>query len=79
VVVDESYREEGFLCPSCGTMTLAPSSCELCGGERRRVENIVEEVLEMVVLQRGEVKYVFASNPRLSEIQRIGAFLRFLV
>jgi len=79
VVVDESYREEGFLCPSCGTMTLAPSSCELCGGERRRVENIVEEVLEMVVLQRGEVKYVFASNPRLSEIQRIGAFLRFLI
>lgn len=43
------------------------------------MENIVEEVLEMVVLQRGEVKCVFASNPRVSEIQRIGAFLRFLV
>lgn len=79
VVVEEGYKEPGFLCVSCGTMALSGESCELCGGERKMVDDIVEEVLEAVVLQRGEVKYVFPRNPKASAIQHIGAFLRFQV
>ncbi|MGQ9621905.1 MAG: baeRF10 domain-containing protein [Candidatus Caldatribacteriaceae bacterium] len=79
LVVDESYREPGFLCASCGTMALSEGTCELCGQERGRIDNVVEEMLELVVLQKGEVKYISSSNDRLGAIQRIGAFLRFQV
>lgn len=79
VVVEEGYKEPGFLCASCGTMSLSGESCELCGGGRKMVGDIVEEVLEAVVLQRGEVKYVFPKNPKISAMQHIGAFLRFQV
>lgn len=79
VVVDEGYRESGFLCQSCGTMALSPGNCELCGEGKEEVGNIVEEVLEVVVLQRGEVKYITSDHPRAADIQHIGAFLRFQV
>jgi peptide subunit release factor 1 (eRF1) len=79
LVVDESYRESGFLCASCGTMALSEGACELCGQERERIDNVVEEMLELVVLQKGEIKYISPSNDKLGAIQRIGAFLRFQV
>ncbi len=79
VVVEEGYRELGFLCSSCGMMALFPGTCELCGGEKRAVEDIVEELLEVVILQRGEVKYLFARDFLVSPVQHIGAFLRFQI
>ncbi|MCS7242739.1 MAG: hypothetical protein N2205_07960 [Candidatus Caldatribacterium sp.] len=79
VVVEEGYKEAGFLCRSCGTMTLLQGGCELCGGEQEEVDDVVGEILEIVVLQRGEVKYVLPKNPKIFAAQHIGAFLRFQV
>lgn len=79
VVVEEGYEESGFFCPSCGTMSLISGECELCGGEQMEVNDIVLELLEAIVLQRGEVKYVLKGHPKASAIQHIGAFLRFQV
>ncbi len=79
LVVDENYAEPGFLCASCKTMALSEGVCELCGQKRGRIDNVVEEMLELAVLQKGEVKYISSSNDRLGAIQRIGAFLRFQV
>jgi len=43
------------------------------------VEDVIEEAMEEVLLQRGEIKHIATDNPRLEEISHIGAFLRYKI
>ncbi|MDI3530401.1 MAG: peptide chain release factor subunit 1 [Candidatus Atribacteria bacterium] len=79
VVVDEDFIQEGFVCPQCHYITLEKSDCPLCNLPSVEVEDIIDEIIEEVLLQGGEVKYIKTDNPLLEKIQRIGAFLRFKV
>ncbi|HSV30515.1 MAG TPA: hypothetical protein VLH40_00635 [Atribacteraceae bacterium] len=79
LIVDESYREPGVLCESCGRLALSAEECDQCGGGVLPIPDIVGEVVEEALLHSGEIRFVQKDDPLLPNIKRIGTFLRFLV
>lgn len=77
LVVDDNYRLPGYICKECSYLDLKAGNCPFCGKETLSVEDVVEEAMEEVLLQRGEIKYITANHPRLKDIDHIGAFLRY--
>ncbi len=79
LVVDDDYHMPGYVCEDCPYLALQEGICTFCGKEALPVEDVIEEAMEEVLLQRGEIKYITADNPRLEEISHIGAFLRYQI
>nr|MBP7495501.1 hypothetical protein [Spirochaetales bacterium] len=79
LVVDEEYRVSGYVCEDCAYLAVEEGSCPFCKKETLPVEDVIEEAMEEVLLQRGEIKYITTQAPRLTEIFRIGAFLRYKI
>lgn len=79
LLVDNTYHQKGFVCPTCGFLSLESRDCALCGKNVVLVENLIERVIAEVLWQNGEVKYIMDTNPSLKEIEHIGAFLRFKI
>lgn len=79
LVVDEDYHMPGYVCEDCAYLALEEGVCPFCGKEALSVEDVIEEAMEEVLLQRGEIKYITTDNPRLEEISRIGALLRYKI
>lgn len=79
LVVDDNYYIPGYICKECAYLTLKEGDCPFCGKQALSVEDVVEEAMEEVLLQRGEIKYITTGHPRLEEIGHIGAFLRYKI
>jgi peptide chain release factor subunit 1 len=79
LVVDEEYRVPGYVCEDCAYLAVEEGLCPFCKKETLPVEDVIEEAMEEVLLQRGEIKYITTDAPRLTEIFRIGAFLRYKI
>jgi len=79
LVVDDNYHMPGYVCEDCAYLALEGGVCPFCGKEALPAEDVIEEAMEEVLLQRGEIKYITTDNPRLEEISRIGAFLRYKI
>ncbi|MGQ9473404.1 MAG: baeRF10 domain-containing protein [Candidatus Caldatribacteriaceae bacterium] len=79
LLVDNTYCQKGFVCPSCGFLSLESRSCAICGENVIPVDNLIERVIAEVLWQNGEVKYIMNTSPGLKEIEHIGAFLRFKI
>ncbi|MCX7668158.1 MAG: hypothetical protein N2Z84_04425, partial [Atribacterota bacterium] len=77
LLVDEEYRENGFVCRACGFLSLKFEKCSRCGEEVIPVEDIVERVIAEVLWQNGEVKYIASGTPGVEKVERIATFLRF--
>lgn len=77
LLIDEEYRESGFVCQACGFLSLKLEKCALCGEEVVPVEDIVERIIAEVLWQNGEVKYIASATPGLERVEHIAAFLRF--
>jgi len=79
LVVDDDYHMPGYVCKDCAYLALEGGNCAFCGKEALPVEDVIEEAMEEVLLQRGEIKHIATDNPRLEEISHIGAFLRYKI
>jgi peptide subunit release factor 1 (eRF1) len=79
LAVDDNYRVPGYICKECSYLDLKAGNCPFCGRETFSVEDVVEEAMEEVLLQRGEIKYITTNHPRLKDIEHIGAFLRYKI
>jgi len=79
LVVDDNYYMPGYICKDCAYLALKEGNCAFCGKESLSVEDVIEEAMEEVLLQRGEVKYITTDHPRLEEISHFGAFLRYKI
>ena len=79
LVVDDNYHIPGYVCEDCAYLALEGGICPFCRKEALPVEDVIEEAMEEVLLQRGEIKYITTDNPRLEEISRIGALLRYKI
>ncbi len=79
IVVDEEYQVQGFTCRKCGFLSLDALACDSCGETPQEVENLINEAIDEILLQSGEVRYIHTENELLKKIGRIGAFLRFRV
>jgi len=79
LVTDDNYYMPGYVCKDCAYLSLKPESCAFCGKEALPVEDVIEEAMEEVLLQRGEIKYITTGHPRIEEISHISAFLRYKI
>ncbi len=79
LVVDDDYSMPGYICKDCAYLSLREGDCSFCGKEALSVEDVVEEAMQEVLLQRGEIKYITTDHPRLGEISHIGTLLRYKI
>jgi len=76
LVVSEGYATAGWSCPGCGRLAAVGPHCTQCEGSMERVEDVVEEAVEMALAQSCRLA-VCAGNADLDVLGRIGALLRF--
>jgi|GEM_PF-982105 len=79
MIVDEEYRIPGFACRRCGFLSAEMDACDSCGESAVKVDDLINEAVDEILLQSGEVRYIHAGNELLENIDRIGAFLRYRV
>ncbi len=78
LVVDESYRVEGFVCPQDHQLSSYLKTCPVCGTEMQAVQDLADEIVEEAILQRSEVKHIFTEHEGFKPYS-IGAYLRFKI
>jgi peptide chain release factor subunit 1 len=77
LLVEEDFSAPGLECRTCGLLTtVEEKSCPICQGPLEEVPDVVDEAIEEVYRQRGEVEHI-SNNPILRQLGRIGALLRF--
>jgi peptide subunit release factor 1 (eRF1) len=77
LLVEEGYQTPGGRCPECGTLRVRSAGrCRFCQGAIERVENLVDEAVELAFAQGAKVHFIAASES-LWELGRIGALLRY--
>lgn len=65
----------GSLCNRCGALSRPQDVCAVCGGETRKVEDVLEELARAVIEAGGSVEHVMADTRLVSDL--IAARLRF--
>lgn len=75
VVVTESPRVPGAICDECTWISLSGGECQGCGAEMRSVCDVVDEVIEAVIRDRGTVEGIGADTAL--DAHGVGGLLRF--
>ncbi|MDH3261052.1 MAG: hypothetical protein OEM81_02325 [Acidimicrobiia bacterium] len=75
LIVSGSFTKEGAVCESCGWLSRNGASCLVCGSGTRRVDDLVDEIIEATIGERGEVLQVSIASAL--DQNAIGALLRF--
>ncbi|MCE5208579.1 MAG: hypothetical protein LLG42_09750 [Chloroflexi bacterium] len=71
------YHEAGYICKSCGILTVEPAEhCEGCGESIEYVPDIVEAAIAYTLRSGGEVELIH-DFPYLEGDNKIGAILRY--
>jgi len=76
--VQPEAKKEGYYCPHDHYLSLKSQSCPVCGAKLEKTENIIDEMVEETLEQRGEISHLFNYGDRLEE-KETGALLRFVV
>ncbi len=77
LLVEEGYHVAGGHCKQCGSLSIrSVGRCRYCHGPIERVENLVDETVEMAFGQSAQVHFI-APNQTLWDLGRIGALLRY--
>ncbi len=73
------FRPEGGRCGNCGMLfAKTEGSCDYCGGSVKRIDDLIEQMVERVLDQDGKVEQVAGDAAlRLQQVGSIGAVLRF--
>jgi peptide chain release factor subunit 1 len=73
------FRPEGGRCGNCGMLfAKVEGSCDYCGGSIKRIDDLIEQMVERVLDQDGKVEQVAGDAAlRLQQVGSIGAVLRF--
>jgi len=73
------FHPEGGRCSNCGMLfAKVEGSCDYCGGSIKRIDDLIEQMVERVLDQDGKVEQVAGDAAlRLQQVGSIGAVLRF--
>ena len=73
------FRPEGGGCSNCGMLfAKVEGSCDYCGKPIKRIDDLIEQMVERVLDQDGKVEQVAGDAAlRLQQVGSIGAVLRF--
>lgn len=75
LIVSGSFAKEGTVCDACGFLARNGTSCPVCGSTTRRTEDLVADVIEGTLADRGDVLQVSIASAL--DGKAIGAMLRF--
>lgn len=75
LIVSGTFAKEGAVCEGCGWLSRNGSRCPVCGSGTHRTDDVVAEIIEATLAERGEV--LQASVASALDGQAIGAILRF--
>lgn len=67
----------GFVCDECGWMSVIGGECQACGNEPTRVADIIDDVIEAVIRDGGDVEGILPDTVLDEHV--VGALLRFAV
>ncbi len=77
LVVLPNFRSRGFICDSCGRLTVHPTeTCPTCGEKLAPTTDVVEYAVSGALRNGADVQVVH-DNPALEKAGGIGALLRF--
>ncbi|MEN6408324.1 MAG: hypothetical protein ABFD44_01265 [Anaerolineaceae bacterium] len=77
LLVKEGYKEAGYVCKSCGYVTVNKrEDCIFCGGKLEQVLDAVEMAVRQVLQKGGDVEIVH-HGPALEKAGNIAAILRY--
>lgn len=76
LLVSEGFSRPGWRCDPCGWLSAKGPKCPLCVDEMERVDDVVEEAIEVALSQSCAVD-VCTGNADLDVAGRIGALLRY--
>ena len=78
LILHPEARKEGYFCPNDHYLSLKSRTCPVCGADLEKTENIIDEMVEETIEQRGEVSHLFNYAYKLED-NETGALLRFVV
>ncbi len=77
LLINDDAAAAGFVCDKCGMLSLADGACAICGSPMRETPELIDELVEDVIDEGGQVEHVYAATP-LAQHQ-LGAMTRFVV
>lgn len=78
LAVRDDYSRDGYACAEDHYLDLSSKDCPVCGRPLRRVEDIVDEMVEETLQRNGEIRYI-QYFPEELEREGVAARLRFVV
>lgn len=76
LLVSDGFEAPGWHCHACGFVGVKGRKCPVCSVEMAKVDDIVEEAVEIAIGQACRVR-VCVANADLDVLGRIGALLRY--
>lgn len=77
LVLQEGYRQPGYLCTGCGYITAQPQeACPYCGAAFEQIPDAVEMAVRKIMQAGGEVD-VLQYQHKVKGFEKIGALLRY--
>lgn len=77
LAVQQNFSLPGKKCKNCTWLTINLDTCQLCAKPMSFSQDIIDEAINESILQNADI-YIISFNPaRISEIEGIGALLRF--
>lgn len=76
LIVKEGLQKPGYVCVSCDKLIYKKDDCSQCENSKQEVEDVIDELVQQVVNQGGEVEFVRDSQ-ELEKLGNVGALLRY--
>jgi peptide chain release factor subunit 1 len=76
LLVSDGFSQVGWRCDPCGWLAARGPKCPVCGDPMERIDDVVEEAVEVALTQSCAVA-VCTANADLDVAGRIGALLRY--
>lgn len=76
LIIKEGLQKPGFVCTNCDKLIYKKDDCRMCENNKEEIEDVVDELVQQVIAQGGEVEFVRDSE-ELEKIGNVGALLRY--
>ncbi|MFO7849673.1 MAG: hypothetical protein R6V67_06910 [Spirochaetia bacterium] len=78
LIVHPEAKKEGYFCPKDHYLSLKSQKCPVCAEQLVKSDNIIREIVEETIEQRGEVTHLFSYAHKIED-NETGCLLRFVV
>lgn len=77
LAVQQNFSVPGKKCKNCTWLSINLDTCQLCGNLMSFSQDIIDEAINESILQNADIYIISFNSNRISEIEGIGALLRF--